>query len=317
MRSSIINNTPPPDLAADDNFFALQPDVTLSDQNARQTMATSTSLSAATPRTSRLLPHESSLMEAAIAPNTLNDAELFTYTVDVKQFPACNIQSPTKQSSQLDSMLLSKLPRELRDKIYQDTVVKDKEIPIGVTRYETEGGEQRRRLQIEHPLMRACRQTREEVSDIYYLENTFRITSDLFERRAVEELSSLLTPWAERMTKLGVSHELVRSKDDFAEINFSISASQGRIVVQPESSRVQYGTVAIDIGLATVDSVTMTYDRICFCKAFKLALKHDGSNVVIWMQEYVDLTLKSASQDELSRLFDSVYCWACAGRNVI
>jgi hypothetical protein len=322
MRSS-TKNTPPSDLAVDDNAFVLKPDAAPSDQAVQLNMATSTSLSAATPRTSRLLPHKpASMMETPIATDTLVDTKHLTYTADIKQFPETMdsiVKLPAKQSSQLDSMLLSKLPRELRDKIYRDAVVEDKDIPIHVTPYVTEDGERRRRrrLEIGHALMRACKQTRQEVADIYYLENTFRITNDLLENRVFRELSRLLTPWVQRMTELGVSHELVRPKGDFAKINFSIFASQGRIVVEPEPSSLQYGTFLIDPVLATRNYVTMTSDELCFCKIFKLARKHEGRDVVSWMQEYVDLIIQSASQTEVSHLFDPVHCWTCAGRYVI
>jgi hypothetical protein len=320
MHSS-SKNTPPSGFAVNDIAFVLQPDLTLSDETARLTTATSTSLSAATPRSSHLLPHEpASLMEVANVHNILEGTKVPTHTADVEHFSEttkCTMKSSTTQSSQLDSMLLSKLPRELRDKIYRDAVVEDNDIPIRVTPYVTEDGERRRRLQIGHALMRACKQTRQEVADIYYLENTFRITDDLLKKRAIRELSRLLTPWVQRTTGLGVSHELVRPKGDFAKINFSIFASQSRIVVEPEPSSLQYGTFLIDPVLATRIYVTMTSDELCFCKIFKLARKHEGRDVVSWMQEYVDLIIQSASQTEVSRLFDPVHCWTCAGRYVI
>jgi hypothetical protein len=209
-------------------------------------------------------------------------------------------------------MLLSKLPRELRDKIYQDTVVKDKEIPIGVTRYETEGGEQRRRLQIEHPLMRACKQTREEVSDIYYLENTFRVTDDLFDERATIELIRHFIPWAGRLKKLGISHSFARRDVDPAKINFSISASQDRIVVEPESFSAQEMIWAMDIGMGTTTLALTTFKNMCFCKIYKLVLENDCRDVLSWLQEYVALVLKSQAERGTVP-----HCWTCAGRIII
>jgi len=257
------------------------------------------------------------MMETAIAPSTLDDTKHLTYTVDVKQFPGTMdsiVQPPTKQSSQLGSMLLSKLPRELRDKIYRDAVVEDKDIPIRVTPYVTEDGERRRRLEIGHALMRVCKQTRQEVAEIYYLENTFRIIDDSLEKRATRELSRLLTPWTQRMTKLGVSQTSVRSVYQ-TEINFSISASQGHIVIEPEPSNVQFSMITLGPS-ATTTCMTRYSDKVCFCKIFKLALKHDDRDIFSWMQEYVDLVLQSARQDE-ANLFDPVHCWTCGGRNAI
>jgi len=223
------------------------------------------------------------------------------------------------QSSQLDSALLSKLPRELRDKIYHDAVVEDNDVLIRVTPYVTEDGECRRRLEIGHALMRVCKQTREEVADIYYQENNFRVTQDLFERRAIRELSRFLTPWMEKITKLGISHTVVRVQFGLAKMNFSISAPQGRVVVEPEPSSVQLPAIAVDVGQGTADVVTTTSDRICFCKISKFALEHGGRDVLGWMVEYVDLVLQHGRQSDYDQLLDlaPVHCWTCAGRNVI
>jgi len=292
--------------------FSLQSDATPSDQIAQPTMATSTSLSAATPRICQPLPHETaSLMEAANVHDTLDATEPLTCAADVKQFPeAVNgaLQPAATQSSQLESMLLNKLPRELRDKIYREAVVEDNDILIYVTRYDTKDGEHRRRLEIGHTLLGACKQTRQEVADIYYLENTFLITEDLVGKRAIRELSRLLTPWAERMTKLGVSQKLVRGTEDFAKIKFSISTSQGHIFVKPESFSAQEMSLMLDIGSGTMDHTKLTFSKMCFCKIFMLALEHDGRNVISWMEGYVDLVLQSFT--EIKRL---PHCWTCAG----
>jgi hypothetical protein len=208
-------------------------------------------------------------------------------------------------------MLLSKLPRELRDKIYRDAVVEDKEIPIRVLRYERDGV-QRRRLHLQHPLMRVCKQTRQEVADIDHLENTFRITNDLFDERAIRELIRHFTPWADKLKKLGISHNFPRRDGDPAKINFSISASQGRIVVEPESFSAQEMIWAMDIGLGTTTLATTTFKNMCFCKIHKLALENDCRGVLSWMQEYVGLVLKEQTQHSTLP-----HCWTCAGRIII
>jgi hypothetical protein len=315
MPPSSDNNTTPPDFAIDDNVFALRPDVTLSDQTTHLTMVSSTSLSAATPRTSRLLQHEpASFMNAALVPNAHEEKDVFTCTVDAKQFPETmdRFTPPsTKQSSQLDSMLLSKLPRELRDKIYREAVVEEKDVPIRVLRYGP-NGLQRRRLHFQHPLMRVCRQTRQEVADIDHLENTFRITNDLFDERAISELRRHFTPWAGKLKKLGISHSFARRHGDPAKINFTISASQGRIIVEPESFSVQEMTVAVDIGMGTMNLTATTFKNMCFCKIHKLVLEKDCRDVLSWLQEYVDLVLKSQAERGTVP-----HCWTCAGRVII
>lgn len=294
----------------------MQSEATVSDQTAHPAMATSTSLSAATPRTSRLLSHESaSLMDAATAPNAVEDEKVLTYTADVRQSSEtakCISQPASTQSSQLDSALLSKLPRELRDKIYRDAVVEDKDVLIRVTPYVTEDGERRRRLEIGHPLMRVCKQTRQEVADIDHLENSFRITNDIFDELAIRELSRHLAPWAGKLKKLGISHNFVRSYGGLAKINFSISASQERIVVESESCSFQETISAFNQGRTTTNRAAMTFSKMCFCKIFKLALEHDCRDVLSWLQEYVGLVLKSQADSNTIP-----HCWTCAGRVII
>ena len=294
--------------------FILQSDATPSDQTAQPTIATSRSLSAATPRTSRVVSHKSAcLMEGADVHNTLKDTKLLTYTADIERSPkvmSCAAQPSKKQSSQLDSMLLTKLPRELRDKIYREAVVEVNDILIRVTRCKTEDGERRRRLQIGHALMSVSKQTRLEVADFYSLENKFRITEDLLEKRAIGELSRLLTPWGERMTKLGVSQELVPGRDDFVKIKFSISASQGRVFLEPEGFKAHEVDLLVDSYQATRDYEAVSCSKMCFCKILLLTV--ESRNILSWMEGYVDLVLQSLAQPKTLP-----HCWTCAGRIMI
>jgi hypothetical protein len=318
------NETIPSDHHLTGNIFFLGPDVTSSNEPFHPANAISTSLSATTPRTCHLLPHEpASLMDAAKAPLTSDDTKLLTYTADVQQsseVTECTSQSTTKQNSQLDSTLLSRLPRELRDKIWREAVIEDDEIPIRVTQYETEDGEHRHRLQIEHAMLRVCKQTRQEVADIYYLENVFCITDDLVETQCIRELSKFLAPWAERMKKLGVLHKYVPCKDnfsiepckdDFTEIKFSIYASQGRLHIElgTFSARRTFLTCDVEDGTTAWDSTT-TYGNMCFCKVVGLAIEHGSGNVVDWVKDYADVVLQS----ELLRKYGGPHCWDCAGR---
>jgi hypothetical protein len=297
------------------NAFIWQPDAGVSDQTAHPTTATSTPPSAATPRTGRLLPHTSAnVMEAANVHNTLKATELLLYTADVKQCPEimdCIVQPPAKQSSQLDSLLLSKLPRELRDKIYREAVVEKNEIPIRVLHYERDGV-QRRYLSFQHPLMRVCKQTRQEVADIDHLENTFRITNDMFDKRAIKALARHFAPWAGKVKKLGISHDFAQRDGDLAKINFSISASQGRIVVEPESFTVREMSFMLHASPGSTNRVTRIYHNMCFCKIHSLALENGCCDVLSWVQHYVHLVLTSQAERNAMP-----HCWTCAGRTII
>lgn len=309
-----------PDPSSTRNTSILRSDVLFSNEISHPKMATCTSLSAATPRSSHLLPREpTSLMDTAIAPITTCDNKLLNYTADVQQGPditECSTQPPTKQSAQLDSMLLTRLPRELRDKIYREAVLEDNEVPIHVTRFQTEDGEHRRCLQIEHPLMRACKQTRQEVSNIYYLENTFRITGDLIEKRAMRKLNRLLTPWAERMKELRVSHDFSRGGGCSATINFSVSATQGLTLVKPETCSLHLPVIIVnptDNNRDALGIMKSTSSKTCFCKIFNLTLQGDRRDILSWMQEYVDFIVLQTQTEQKSL----PYCWNCSGDIII
>jgi hypothetical protein len=299
---------PPQTAPVHDATFFYQPDGVLSDRFSQLTTAASISISAATPRTSHLLPHEpADSMDAAFAPAISKANEIPCFTTNSSQLPACTrglFESSTKQSSQLDSPLLSKLPRELRDKIYREAVLEDIEIPIHVARYESSDGEHRRRLELEHALLLVCKQTRHEVADIYYLENTFCITNDLFENRAIRQLNWALRPWAEKITKLEISHEFAVC-GSIAEIDFSVSASQGRIIIEPRSSIIS------DPRILPHASYSMT-NRTCYCKASGLAVECGSGNVLNWAQEYVDLVAQSEAEEH-----GVPYCWDCAGHVIV
>jgi hypothetical protein len=307
------------DLSVIDLPYTVRSVVTLNSHYSNST-STSTSLSTVTPRIYRLLPHESaSLTNAKTVPNTTGDTKLITCTGDVKQFSDIKenvIQPPSKHSPQLDSMLLSRLPRELRDKIYREAVLEDKEIPISVARYETKDGERRGCLQIEHALMHVCKQTRQEVADIYYLENVFFVNDGSFEERAIEKLSRLLAPWVERVKKVKISHTIVRSESNATEINFFVSASQGRIYIEPMASSLLLYRMDVNQKRGTVTRTTHSSTlpgTKCFCKARRLACGHESGGVFSWVQAYVDLVMQSQAVTGPKE----PYCWNCAGYIVV
>lgn len=293
------------------SIFTLQPVTTTSDQSSQPTATTCTSPSAATPRNSHLLtPGPANLVDAAVAPSILDGKEP---TGDVGQLLdsiGSMAEPQLKQSSQLDSTLLSRLPRELRDKIWREAVLEDIEIPTNVAHYETKDGEHRHRLQLEHALMLACKQTRHEVTEIYYLENTFRITNDLFEARAIRALNRALHPWADKMTKLEISHEYAINEHATAEIDFTVSTSQGRIVIEPLTFSVNRGNVR--------PILSSSSPGMCFCSAFRLASAHGDGNVFSWVQEYVDFvaTKEPVAKERVTCIY-APYCWTCAGRIIV
>lgn len=222
----------------------------------------------------------------------------------------------TNRSPQLDSPLLSKLPRELRDQIWRKIVLEDLEIPIHVGHYETVEGEHCMRLQLDHPLMDVCKQVRAEVLDVYYVENTFRITDDIFSTRAVRELHRLLYPWAASMTRLEVHHDIVISQGNTAGINFGLVVSreegrEGHIVVEPHSFNAHMSTLRVDEN-GRID-YTSTFKQMCYCRINSIANKREVVTVLDWLQAYVDLIVQS----QFNGKYYMPYCWTCACNIII
>lgn len=309
---------------ADSSFtgytFTHPSDMASGDETSEATTPTATSLLAATPRTSQILSHGSAgLLDGAVVSTTPSDEKLTTYTTETIQLPAITestTQQHTKQSSQLESTLLSRLPRELRDQIYREVVLEDDEIPIHVISYKTKTGKPRRALRIEHKLLQVCKQTRQEVADIYYLENTFCVSDDLFEKRAIRELGRFLTPWAERMNRLKVSHKFVHSLHVTAEISLFVSGNfEDRIYIEPGtvSARTQRSNVVLITDEGTLKEITETFSNVCFCDIFSLVAQRGVDNVLKWAQIYVHFIL--ARQGKLT--WHMPHCWNCANRVVI
>lgn len=95
------------------------------------------------------------------------------------------------------SPFLRNIPSEIRNTIYSlifQADSKDAVTPISVTDLELETGRPLRRLNIEHPLLRTCKQIRHEAAGIYYTETTFELTADSIERSAAEKVCHKLSP---------------------------------------------------------------------------------------------------------------------------
>jgi hypothetical protein len=261
------------------------------------------------------LPLElASLDDAAAAPFTSSASESSFSGVGVElevgrlpESTASLTESSTKQSSQLDSLLLSKLPRELRDKIYREAVLEDIEIPIHVAHYMSKDCEQCSRLELEPALMLVCKQTRQEVAEIYYLENTFRITNDLFEPRAIAQLSSALDPWADKIKELEISHEFWVNTFGTVEMDLSVSVSQGWITIEPLTHSIH------SLNKSTRVFAASTTNRLCYCEALILAVERSGDNVLNWAQKYVSMMVKR----KVGARRYGMYCWTCAGITTI
>jgi hypothetical protein len=90
---------------------------------------------------------------------------------------------------QPDCMLFEKLPAEIREGIIRLAVVEDDMIePDTIYTWNERTCRSSGRIEIEHPLLRTCKQLRQESAEIFFLENTFVIGYNLF-------VANWETPW--------------------------------------------------------------------------------------------------------------------------
>lgn len=229
---------------------------------------------------------------------------------------------------QSDSLLFSKLPGELRNRIWRLAVLDDTAIPLHVAHYKNRDGEYCSCVQIQHALMQVCKQAHHEVTDIYYLENTFRITQDFFYGRAMEVLVLAMKPWAAEMTRLEVTHDLMRDSLRPARRTMSVAmdltvlSDEGRITVVPPLVDVEQGRgMQEDLAdLVTLFSLGPSTSpappqKLCCCKIFALADKCAGRTLLEWVQQYVKLVRDS--KPKVGECGFIPHCWGCAGLELL
>ena len=109
-------------------------------------------------------------------------------------------------------------------------------------------------------------------------------------------------------------YSIAPCKDDFTEIEFSISVSQGRLLVEPGTFSARRSLLRWDPeNWTTAWDSTTTYENMCFCKVVSLATENRSVNVVGWVKDYVNVVLQSG----VVLRNDPPHCWQCAGHMVI
>jgi hypothetical protein len=214
---------------------------------------------------------------------------------------------------QPDCMLFDKLPGELRNEIIRLSVVEDTEIKPKVIRTCNETTSQwTAKLELDHALMRTCKQLRQESSEIYLLENTFHLTEDFFAQpplthveqqqaneRAIHALARAFGPSASKLLKIKVSHavyydtrlfESVHRRQCQAEVYFSICrCAQGEPGVYLENAR------ALDT----------SSQGLCCCSVTQYAADNSTAGIFEFVEGLVGM-LDSATEQR-----SEPHCWTC------
>lgn len=204
------------------------------------------------------------------------------------------------------SPFLRNIPSEIRNTIYSlifQADSKDAVTPISVTHLESETGRPLRRLNIEHPLLRTCKQIRHEAAGIYYTETTFELTADSIERSAAEKVCHKLSPWADKIARLSIAHEI---KPTTIDPEFAYSGRLELVVSKPKPEE----ELSVSVERCSIhEDGYSTVMRMCMCKVETLESRHRADSVVSWACRYAEL-MESRQGFDWYRV---LHCWHCAG----
>lgn len=243
--------------------------------------------------------------------------------------------SPTPEPSetqlfapQPDSPFFIKFPGELRNRIYRLALLDDDDIAIHVALNNDHQETQEAvtgvtspvssrtsiyYLNLGHPLLQVCKQIRHEASDIYYMENTFEVTTCVFETpRALEKLGLALRPWAAKIATLSVTHHMHAAFGTFQRrlhMLFKISRRHDRLVIWGEESLYWPGPAWYVQEPATIPEPVAVAD-VCTCKLDHLASENATGDVVQFLQRYAATIPKALAEATKQNTFIS-RCWAC------
>lgn len=264
-----------------------------------------------------------------------------------------NTSSPPEPSEtqlfapQPDSPFFSKLPGELRNRIYRLVLIWERHIPIrvrelpedhqeteepfdGVTSH-TSPRLSTHSLDIDDPLLQVCKQIRHEASEIYYLENTFEVTTSVFEHtRALEELGRALLPWAAKMTRLSVCHELdffvpldqMNSGNVYMRLEFTASRHNGALSILQRTPTPLPDNEDNKAGFTCLLPSYWSHHEypddprylMCICKIQRCATAQGDEDVV----RFIAKTYASCMREVgLRNPSYTPHCWSCARYDVL
>jgi hypothetical protein len=214
---------------------------------------------------------------------------------------------------QPNCMLLNKLPGELRNEIIRLAVVEDEEIKPKVSRsYDDTTSYGTAKLELDHALMRTCKQLRQESAEIYFLENTFRLTDDFFtldiceqqhkaNERAIQALDHAFGPWASKIRRLGFSHAVCYDSRRFGGVQPCLIQVEVHVLV----CRRAQGESGVYLENARAHDAIACSQALCCCSVIQHAADNSPAGILEFVQGLVCMSDLVTGQRSLS------YCWNC------
>jgi hypothetical protein len=194
-------------------------------------------------------------------------------------------------ATQSDSMLLTKLPREMLVRIIRLAVVDEEDddiTPIITYTWDRRSRRSSGRIEIEHPILQTCKQLRRESAKIFFLENSFVLNCELpvvrspvprdvrsdMNEMAAATLARAFGSYASKVWLLVVSHWIEFETGVDVEVEVDIRGNRDRP----------------DVWFADVDvhEEETPDDQLCRCRIFQFEADNATSeNVLEFVQRYV------------------------------
>lgn len=227
---------------------------------------------------------------------------------------------------QLNSPLFSLLPGELRNEIIRFAVVEPSEIKPEITHsINVLTGKSTATLVIEHPLMLTCKRLRQESAEIYFLENTFRLTDEFFSEpptvtlptiesshqpqhkaneRAIQTLAHAFGPWASKLRRLGLSHAICYD----ATLGGGMQQRRRRAEVDLYICRAAQEEPGIHLECVGAHDPHTPSVKLCFCGIAQHAAEHCTDGIFEFAQGLVRMMDLKTGEHSLP------HCWSCGLR---
>jgi len=247
-------------------------------------------------------------------------------TEEVASPSAPSPQHSAAFDQQLTSPLFSILPGELRNEIIRLAVVEPSDITPEITHsIDVLTGKSTAKLDIEHPLMQTCKRLRQESAEIYFLENTFRLTDQFFSgppvvtwpdnkssqqprhkanERAIKVLAQAFGPWASKVRKLGLSRVISYDLATYGNYMRRLRRAQVQLSIWRDAQTDQ-GTVHLE-DLEAHDVARVSSFKLCCCSISQHAAEHSSGADIFEVARGLVCMLDLATGPH-----SLPYCWTC------
>jgi hypothetical protein len=203
---------------------------------------------------------------------------------------------------QPDCMLLEMLPLAVREKIIRLAVIHWEDFVIDPKIYTSwDDGSSRSsgRIEIEHPLLKTCKQLRHESAGIFFLFNNFRLNLDLYADESIVPYNIQVDSNEMAVSTLARAFGTYASDQVLLVVSFRIDIAPGLDVgVEIDIEECEEGPGVLVAGMGV-------HAALCRCRIFQFAADHANKSVCGFAQEFVRWIHTVVAEPLV------VNCWNC------